>query len=172
MRVPFIAAWAADDSNSELQNRLPVSAGRVQSQLGRVHDLFPTVLSLASASTPTAHHVDGAPLIRLFTGGTDHLRDESFLMHYPHSPHRSEYFSVWREDDWKLIYHYFPSEGSENTRYQLYNLNSDPFEQSNLANANPETLQRMMKALVSKLDSHEAVFPIDEYGNPIKPRQP
>ena len=93
-------------------------------------------------------------------------------MHYPHSPHRSEYFSVWREDDWKLIYHYFPSEGSENTRYQLYNLDSDPFEQSNLANANPETLQRMMKALVSKLDSHKAVFPIDEYGNPIKPRQP
>ena len=172
MRVPFIAAWAADASNSELQNRFPVSAGRIQSQLGRVHDLFPTVLSLASASTPTAHHVDGAPLIRLFTGGTDHLRDESFLMHYPHSPHRSEYFSVWREDDWKLIYHYFPSEGSENTRYQLYNLDSDPFEQSNIAKANPETLQRMMKALVSKLYSHKAVYPIDENGNPIKPRQP
>ena len=172
MRVPFIAAWAADASNSELQNRLPVSAGRIQSQLGRIHDLFPTVLSLASASTPTAHHVDGAPLNRLFTGGTDHLRDESFLMHYPHSPHRSEYFSVWREDDWKLIYHYFPSEGSENTRYQLYNLESDPFEQSNVANANPETLKRMMKALVSQLDSHKAVYPIDENGTPIKPRQP
>ena len=172
MRVPFIASWAADASHSELQNRFPVSAGRIQSQLGRVHDLFPTVLSLASASTPTAHHVDGTPLNRLFTGGTDHLRDESFLMHYPHSPHRSEYFSVWREDDWKLIYHYFPSEGSENARYQLYNLDSDPFEQSNVANANPETLQRMMKALVSQLDSHKAVYPIDENGKPIKPRQP
>jgi len=172
MRVPFIAAWAADASNGELQDRFPVSAGRIQSQMGRVHDLFPTVLSLASASTPTAHHVDGAPLNRLFTGGTDHLRDESFLMHYPHAPHRSEYFSVWREDDWKLIYHYFPSEGSENARYQLYNLDSDPFEQRNVANANPETLRRMMKTLVSQLDSHKAVYPIDENGDPIRPRLP
>ena len=172
MRVPFIAAWADENSKSELQSRFPVSAGRIQPQLGRVHDLFPTVLSLASASTPTAHHVDGAPLNRLFTGGTDHLREESFLMHYPHSPHRSEYFSVWRERDWKLIYHYFPSEGSENSRYQLYNLDSDPFEQRNVASANPETLQRMMRALVSQLDSHQAVYPIDENGNPQRPRLP
>lgn len=172
MRVPFIAAWAANDPGSSLQARFPVARGAIQSQLGRVHDLFPTVLSLAAASTPVGHQVDGLPLNRLFTGGEDQLRKESFLMHYPHSPHRSEYFTVWRENDWKLIYHYFPSEGSENVRYQLYNLASDPFEQRNVANANPETLDRMMRALVSQLDSHQAVYPIDENGNPQRPRLP
>jgi arylsulfatase A-like enzyme len=172
MRVPFIAAWAANDPESALQRRFPIARGDIQSHLGRVHDLFPTVLSLAGASTPVGHPVDGLPLNRLFTGGEDYLRKESFLMHYPHSPHRSEYFTVWRENDWKLIYHYFPSEGSENARYQLFNLESDPFEQRNVANANPETLDRMMKALVSQLDSHHAVYPIDENGNPLKPRTP
>ncbi len=47
-------------------------------------------------------------------------------MHYPHSPHRSDYFTCYRSGDWKVIYHYFPSEASENSYYQLYNLATTP----------------------------------------------
>ena len=43
-------------------------------------------------------------------------------MHYPHSPHRSDYFTCIADGDWKVIYHYFPSEVSEDSHYQLFNL--------------------------------------------------
>ena len=29
-------------------------------------------------------------------------------MHYPHAVHRSNYFTTWREKDWKVIYHTLP----------------------------------------------------------------
>jgi hypothetical protein len=65
-------------------------------------------------------------------GKRDPHRAETFLMHYPHSPHRSDCVTVYRDGAWKVIYHYFPSAASENSHYQLFNLSEDPFEQRNL----------------------------------------
>jgi hypothetical protein len=64
--------------------------------------------------------VDGLRLDRLLTGKPDRSRKEQILMHYPHSPHRTEYFTVWRDGDWKVIYHYFPTAVSGGSHYQLF----------------------------------------------------
>jgi hypothetical protein len=51
-------------------------------------------------------------------------------------------------------------------------LAEDPYEQKNLADSNPEDLQRMMVGLTSQLQLHEAVYPIDAAGNELKPVVP
>ena len=116
--------------------------------------------------------MDGVGLAKLLTGEADDSREESFLMHYPHAPHRSTYFTVFRDGDWKLIYHYIPTEVSDGSHYQLYNLKNDPFESTNVASDHPKELSRLVKALSQNLETHGANYPVDENGIPLKPKAP
>jgi len=173
MRVPFIAAWAKADPRNPHQQRLTIPAGRVQAQQAAVQDLFPTVLGLAAVRVPESHVVDGLRLNTLLEGRRDTSRPEQFLMHYPHAPHRSDYFTVWRDGDWKVVYHYFPTEVSGRSNYQLFNLARDPFEQTDLAAAQPDQLRRLMQGLVASLNAHQAVYPVDvDTRQPVRPRLP
>jgi arylsulfatase A-like enzyme len=172
MRVPFIAAWAKPDAANAFQKRLPISAGGVQTQQAAVYDMFPTILALTGMAAPQKHAIDGARLDTLLTGSRDPARDEKFLMHYPHSPHRSDYFTTFRDGDWKVIYHYFPSEASEGSHYQLFNLKADPFEQKNVATSEPSELKRMMQGLVAGLEAQHAVYPVEKGGVALKPILP
>ena len=173
MRVPFIAAWAKRSADNPYQKRLPIAIRAIQSQQAAVYDLFPTVLALAEIQSPVGHTVDGSRLDTLLTGKTDNTREETFLMHYPHSPHRSDYFTCYRRGDWKVIYHYLPSKASEGSHYQLYNLAEDPFESTNLAVTNRDQLRRMMEGLIASLARHDALYPLDKDGTqPLKPKLP
>ena len=170
MRVPFIAAWGRPDEANPHQKRAPIAAGAIQSQLASVCDLFPTILALTGVEPPASHVIDGMRLDTLLTGRRDDSRPDVFLMHYPHAPHRSEYFTCYREGPWKVIYHYFPSEASDNSHYQLFHLAEDPFEQQNLAAARPRQLRRMMQALVAALEAHGALYPVaDDGATPLRP---
>jgi arylsulfatase A-like enzyme len=172
MRVPFIAAWAKPVTNNSLQLRLPIQSGAIQSQVASVCDLFPTLLSLADVVSPANHIIDGWPLDRLMTGQPDPQRDQIFLMHYPHSPHRSDNFTVYREGEWKVIYHYLPTEVSGGSHYQLFNLRGDPFEQTDMAAREPEELRRMMGRLTFALQESQAVYPLDAQGETLLPKTP
>jgi arylsulfatase A-like enzyme len=173
MRVPFLAAWARPASGNVQQQRLPIAAGSIQNQQAAVHDLFPTILALADIESPGNHIVDGSRLDTLLTGQPDETREETFLMHYPHSPHRSDYFTCYRRGDWKVIYHYFPSQASAGSHYQLYNLADDPFESKNLATTNPDQLRLMMEGLAASLEQHNALYPVDKDGaTPLTPKLP
>ena len=172
-RVPFIAAWAKAAADNPRQKQLPIPAGAVQSQQAAVYDLFPTILALTGLKQPEGHVVDGSRLDTLLAGKRDITRDEVFLMHYPHAPHRTDYFTCYRHGDWKVIYHYFPSDVSENSHYQLFNLAEDPFEQQNLAATRPTELRRLMQGLIAGLERQNAVYPVDKDGiTPLKPKLP
>ena len=172
MRVPFIAAWAKASGDNPHQKRLPIAAGAIQSQQAAIYDLFPTILALTGIQSPAGQIVDGSRLDVLLAGKPDEMREETFLMHYPHSPHRSTYFTCYRRGDWKVIYHYFPSEASENSHYQLYNLAEDPFESNNLATSRPDQLRLMIQGLAAALEQHNAVYPVDKEdgSTPLKPK--
>jgi arylsulfatase A-like enzyme len=155
------------------QKRLPIPAGAIQPQLASVCDLFPTIVTFLGIEPPGGHSVDGARLDTLLGGEFDSNRPETFLMHYPHAPHRSDYFTVYRDGSWKVIYHYFPSLASENSHYQLYNLAEDPFEQKNLAASESAELRRMMLGLIAALQKHKAAYPVEDDGaTPRKPQMP
>jgi arylsulfatase A-like enzyme len=173
MRVPFIAAWAKPNAENIWQKKLPVSVGAIQSQQAAVYDLFPTILAMVGRPIPENHAVDGSRLDTLLIEKRDSKREERFLMHYPHAPHRTDYFTTYRDGDWKVIYHYFPSDVSENSHYQLFNLAKDPFEQKNVAASEPAELSRMMKGLIAGLEKQYAIYPVDKQTRePLKPRLP
>lgn len=183
MRTPFIAAWAKVNPDHPSQQRLPIAAGAIQSQVANVTDLFPTLVRLLAAegggNSPGEHLVDGRPLDTLLSGRPDPSYPEQFLMHYPHGAHRSNYFTVWRDGDWKVIYHTLPevpTHGgfiqSAGSHYELFNLKTDPFEQNNLADTEKEALTRMMQSMVKSLDDMGAVYPVDAAGQPLAPVVP
>jgi len=176
MRVPFIAAWARPSTDETMQKNLPIPAGAVQSQVANVCDLLPTLVELAGARLPAGHVVDGLPLQTLLEGKADPTRPEQFLMHYPHGPHRSSYFTVWRNGEWKVIYHAVPKAKATGNRsqsggaaHQLFHLATDPHEQGDLAGKKPEVLERMMKELAAQLEKHGALHPVSKNGEAIKP---
>lgn len=172
MRVPFIAAWAKPNPENLNQKKLPIARGAIQTQQAAVYDLFPTILKMAGREIPQSHVVDGSMLDKLLTGARDDSRNEDFLMHYPHSPHRTDYFTVFRSGEWKVVYHYYPSAVSGNSHYQLFHLGRDPFEQNDLAKAQPTELQRMMQGLIGRMEAQKAQYPISKDGTIQKPKLP
>ena len=179
MRTPFIAAWAERDPSHPAQQELPIPAGGIQTQVANVTDLFPTLTTLAGIQVPEDHEVDGLNLRTLLTGRPDPGRPETFLMHYPHGPHRSNYFTVWRDGEWKVVYHYLPQARahggmlqSGGARYQLFHLGKDPFEQQDLAAKEPAELRRMMQGLIAQVEAHQAQFPVSVDGTSLKPELP
>ena len=178
MRVPFIASWVKRNPQNQFQKNLPIPADAIQSQVASVTDLFPTILELVGEEKPEKHPVDGYGLETLLTGACDPSRPEQFLMHYPHGRHRSNYFTTWRDGDWKVIYHALPKEPTTGNHiqaggnYQLFNLKNDPFEQKDLASADPKKLKEMMKGLIGQLKKHKAQYPQSADGKPLAPVLP
>lgn len=178
MRVPLIAAWAKRNEDLPLQKKLGIPANQIQPQVASVPDLFPTIVEVAGLESPNEHVVDGISLKKLLTGARDPSRPEQFLMHYPHGPHRSNYFTVWRDGPWKVIYHARPEDETRNRvtlgggNYELFHLGKDPFEQRNLAAVKSDQLETLMKGMAAALEEHGARYPVDAEGREIRPRPP
>ena len=171
MRVPFIAAWAKPDASNLEQQRLPIAQGTLQTQLGTIMDLYPTILKVAGATNPAGHIYDGYGLSKLLCGESDEAHPDVFLMHFPHA-HRSKYFTSYRNGDWKLVYHYYPKMNKQRSHYELFNLKDDFAESQNLADSNPEKLYVMVQAMIAQLEAEEALYPVDADGNELHPILP
>ncbi|MBT5692109.1 MAG: DUF4976 domain-containing protein, partial [Opitutae bacterium] len=92
-------------------------------------------------------------------------RPDHFMCHFPHS-HRSSNFTAFRKGDWKLIYRY---KGKD--QYQLYDLQNDPYEKTNLAKSEPGKLKDMTKAMIARLEKEDALYPVDAE-KALKPQLP
>jgi arylsulfatase A-like enzyme len=168
MRVPFIAAWAKPSASSAVQQQFPITKGFLNTEFATICDVFPTLLDVAGVAVPQGHTVDGRSLREPFAGKRG-AHPQQFLMHFPHS-HRSSYFTVYRNADWKLIYHYHPKDGK---RYELFNLASDPYENNECAANQPEELARLVNEMKTALGKANAQFPISpEDRKPVSIKAP
>lgn len=169
MRVPMVASWAHANSNHAMQRRLPIGQGIVQPQMAAIYDWFPTLLELVGVEVPLGHTIDGRSLKVLLEGKTDPQHSQTFLMHYPHAPHRSSHFTVYREGNWKLIYHYFPEREAGHAPLQLFDLSHDPYEQVDLASSERESerIDGLLERLRAKLIDQRALMPLDGEGRPL-----
>ncbi len=166
--MPFIAAWVKTNPKNKWQKKLPIPQGVLQSQLGTVMDIYPTLLALTGIEDSAQHIVDGFDLSEQLEGKHNKSRTEAFLMHFPHA-HRSNYFTVFISGEWKLIYRYDPaSKGQE--KHELFNLKSDPFENVNLVSKKPEKLKEMIKAMSQQLEKENALYPLDKDGKELRPK--
>ena len=166
MRVPFIAAWAKS-AETAWQIRLPTPAGQIRKGWAAIYDLFPTIAELVEFDVPEGHAVDGSSLKPLFLSSEHKVKDREFLMHFPHAPHRSNYFTVFRQGDWKLVYHYQPEK--ERPSMQLFDLINDPYEQNDLVEVEPNLGEELRRRMFRKLLSEEALYPVNKEGREIKP---
>jgi len=170
VRVPFIAAWPKPDPKNKWQKKLPIVQGSIRQEIGACFDLFPTITKLVDAPVPAGETIDGQNLAKLLAGKSDSAHRNEFLSHYPHIRGRgkgNDYITSYRRGKWKVIYNYV----DPSNRYELYDLENDPTESDNLAASKPEKLRGMMQAMVRKLESMNALYPVKD-GRQLKPAIP
>jgi len=147
IRIPMIACWGAADSSNPFQQEISIPTNSIETDIVTSWDITATMLDVADV--PLAHQYfgeDSHSLVPYLQQQPDYHRPQEIVIHYPHS-HRSEFFSLIRKGDMKLIYNY------QTNTHQLYNLVDDPTESHDLAAAHPETVMRLARALAQKLDA-------------------
>ncbi len=162
IRVPLLVKWPGQVRAGRLE-RTPVSS----------IDLFPTILALAGVKL--AHAVDGIGLDEGMLRGTAPATERALYWHYPHYSNQSRSpgapahggpGAAMREGRRKLIQHF------ETGFHELYDLDADPGETNNLADAQPETVLAMGRQLHAWQTSVKAQWPMQNaaYRNlPVPP---
>lgn len=109
-------------------------------------DLFPTLLDLSEMPLKPEAHTDGVSLKPLLLG--KNIEERPLYWHYPHYGNQGgEPSSIIRKGNWKLIYYW------EDLHTELYNLETDLGERTNLAESNPEIAKQMEAQLLDWLKS-------------------
>jgi arylsulfatase A-like enzyme len=120
IRVPMIARWPG-----------VVPAGRVSGQVAAHWDLFPTLEELAGVKSPRAG-LDGRSIVRALRGEAQ--PDPEFLYW---EFHERGFQQAVRMGAWKAV------RLKRNAPLELYNLDRDPAETTNVATANPAVVARI-----------------------------
>ena len=132
--------------------RLPgkIKAGVDVDRLSRHYDLFPTLAEFAGAKLPAGYKLDGKSLMPLIENPRADWADRYTVFHKGRwnkkgaprgwgkgntDPDKAKYngFAV-RNEKWRLT-------GKD----ELYNIDTDPGEQNNVASQNPEVVKEMLK---------------------------
>jgi arylsulfatase A-like enzyme len=141
IRVPLIIRWPGI-SQAKSISATPASGV----------DVFPTILEATATKAKTPIQLDGISLKPAL--GNQPTKPRPLFWHYPHYGNQGGApFAAIRLGDWKLI-HWF-----ENDSRELYNLNDDLGEKSNLAATEPERADDLFKQLVAWQKSVNAKFP-------------
>ncbi|KPM48803.1 sulfatase [Jiulongibacter sediminis] len=115
-------------------------------------DFYPTLLDLVGIKPFKDQYVDGVSLKPLFEG--KELQPRKMYWHYPHYGNQGgEPSSIIRDGNWKFI-HYW-----EDGRNELYHLQNDPSEQSNLIESEVKIAEQMKRDLKAWLTDTKAALP-------------
>ena len=98
-----------------------IKGGQKTEALCYLYDIFPTICDLLELEIPTS--VEGKSLFPILQDKESKHRDHLFLAH------AKEMRAVRTDDNWKLIKYFVKGKEQE----QLFNLNKDKFENTNLA---------------------------------------
>jgi arylsulfatase A-like enzyme len=123
------------------------------------NDLYSTIADVAQIPRDWRHVDENAHAVSLWPiiAGKLGVVQRPMVWHYPHkwgpSGDRYEPFTAWREGDYKLIYWY------ETEQFELYNLQNDLGESSDLINSHPEIAQRLANNLQQWMTAVDAQRP-------------
>jgi arylsulfatase A-like enzyme len=133
--VPFIAWWPGK-----------IEAGSESDSPGITLDIMPTLISLAGVQAPADRPLDGVDLSPVLLKRQPLRQRPLFWASLSNGGNRSE---AMRDGPWKLIVqHPKAAKGSfENEIVELYRLDHDPSETTDLAEEQPERAAVMLKQL-------------------------
>ena len=111
-------------------------------------DLPPTLLTIAGVAKPKDVKFDGESLPNVLLGRSSESRKQPVYFRRPPDRPRHEVEGnlpdlAVRDGKWKLLCEY------DGSKPQLYNLDSDPREKSNVADDNPKVVDRLTAALLT-----------------------
>jgi len=121
-------------------------------------DLYPSLLELAQAPSP-AHVLDGESLVPLWRQPESRLKRDAIYQHFPgylgagRDMWRTTPVSLIQRGDWKLL------EFLEDGRLELYNLNADLGEQTNLVEQEPDLARELHAQLKAWRQDVQAPLP-------------
>ncbi|TKG95635.1 sulfatase [Puteibacter caeruleilacunae] len=142
IRVPLFFSWKGHIKAGK-QNSTPVTSV----------DMFPTLLDIANVNTDVKG-IEGKSLAPVLLQG-EALDERPLFWHFPH--HRSEDGAMGaavRKGEWKLIYEF------EKDRYQLFNLNKDVSETTDLLSKYPKKAKELRKDLERWQKKIDAEMPL------------
>jgi arylsulfatase A len=150
IRVPLIIRWPG---TAPVGEKVPCPVSGI--------DLFPTILDYTGTAIPEDLLIDGKNLRPLFGGrktSPEKIRSgEALFWHYPHYRGRQAPFSIILKGKWKLIRQYAPE-----YRYQLYDLEADPSEQTDLAASHADLVKELSGDLDLWIRQTGAKLPIPD----------
>jgi arylsulfatase A len=136
-----------------------IKGGRTLTQPAGVVDLLPTVCDLIGTPLPRGRTIDGASLVPALTADSAISRDKPLYWFY--SPSRP--VCVIRDGDFGLVADPTLELPKDNffqeqwiglvketglARFRLYNLRTDPRQETDLGQAEPERLERMKRTMI------------------------
>ncbi|MDE0123692.1 MAG: sulfatase [Bryobacterales bacterium] len=142
IREPLIVRWPGT-----------VQPGSVEDTPVTSIDFYPTILEMAGAADVPGHTIDGVSLVPLLEG-TGTIDRPTLFWHYPHySNAGSTPMGAIRKGSWKLL------EFFEDSHVELYNLETDPAETTDLARTDSGRARSMREELAAWRDSVGARLP-------------
>lgn len=149
VRVPMLVKWPGR-----------TQAATTSHQPIIIEDFFPSILEMAGIQKhEVLQTVDGVSFVHLFTQESEVRGSRPIFWHYPNiwgpgGPGIGAYSAV-RSGDWKLIYFH------RDRRFELYDLDTDIGEMTNLGEAHPEKRLELVTLLGDYLREVEAQMPIN-----------
>lgn len=147
VRVPWIARWPTK-----------IKPGTTCGEPISCIDLFPTCLDVAGAKCPDKYPLDGLSMLPLLKGERK-LNRPAIYWHFPgyFGPGKGVWYGVpggaVRAGDYKLI------EWFDDRPVELYNLGNDLGEKTNVANAQPDKRDELLKLIHDWRTSFKAAMP-------------
>jgi arylsulfatase A-like enzyme len=115
-------------------------------------DLMPTALAAAGVATPAKRVLDGVNILPVLTGKAQALeRTQPLYWRLNLAPNNLHI--ALREGDWKIL------AAQDGSKYELYNLKTDPKESQDLKNVETERFERMKATLLAQTKAIEAEGP-------------
>ena len=130
-----------------------------------IEDFFPTILELASVEWrgKTIQTVDGISFVPLLKTGKATTTNRALVWHFPNNYSGQTPFSAIRVGPWKLIYHH------ADRKLELFNLDSDISEKTDLAPRKPEKARELAARLSKLLKERGAQMPTDKQSGKVVP---
>jgi len=157
-RVPFIVRW---------QDK--VKAGAVDPTLLQTFDLYPTFASIAGASLPSGHVLDGVDVSGRLCTAPQPVAERALFWHFPGYLEANAKQGTWRttpaasvrRGDLKAIFWF------ETRTWSVFDLAADIGEAQNLASSRPELLRPLAAELRAWLLATKAPMPHAIGGGPV-----
>jgi arylsulfatase A len=141
IRVPLIVRWPGKIKPASKSEAVVSSV-----------DFYPTFLELAKGKKPENQVLDGISMLPALTRNKFNPEREVFT-HYP-VYHHEQPMSALRKGDWKIVENLVTGE------FDLYNLEYDVNEMTDLKFSYPERLQEMKAALKNWQEDTRAAMPV------------